>query len=92
MAYQPQLDSWNLASRLTARAAVAIKAPGAPRATFGVISFSAQTQVDKETRQVALENFTITKVNFPSAPAMASSYQAALQLALPLQTARIARS
>src|SRR5690348_4872833 len=59
--YQPQLESWDAATKLTARAAVSLKAPGAKDPTFGVIWLSARTTVDKDNRLVALENVKITK-------------------------------
>src|ERR1051325_11165257 len=49
--YQPQLDDWD-GTRFTAHAAVAIERPGASAQTapiYGVIWFSSNTEVDKDT-------------------------------------------
>ncbi len=83
--YQPQLDFWN-GAQLEARSAVAIQAEGAASPTFGVITYKANTQVDKGRRLVVLEDFTITQSSFPSASADASAYANAISAALePMQ-------
>lgn len=71
--YQPQLDSWD-ARRLQSHAAVSVRPPGAPDATFGVLWISARTDVDKENRLVDFEDVELTKVSFPSAPGSESAY------------------
>jgi len=88
--YQPQLESWDAATKLTARAAVSLKAPGAKDLTFGVIWLSARTTVDKDNRLVALENVKITKASFPSAPDQAATLEKVMQAAAPTQTRYIA--
>ena len=76
--YQPQLDSWSGIS-LEGHAAVSVQAAGAKDPTFGVIWFTARTDVDKVNRVVLLEDLNVTRVSFPSAPAKAAAWQAALQ-------------
>ncbi len=66
--YQPQLDSWS-ANQLEGHAAVAVKTAAAKDPTFGVIWFTARTEVDKVNRVVFLEDLNITRSSFPSAPA-----------------------
>jgi hypothetical protein len=76
--YQPQLDSWEN-NQLEAHAAVSVKTAAAKDPTFGVIWFEARTEVDKVNRIVFLEDLNITRSSFPSAPASAAAWQAALQ-------------
>jgi hypothetical protein len=80
--YQPQIESWS-GNRLAARAAVAVRDTGAAEPTFGVIWLSSRTDVDKTSRQVSLEDLTITRASFPSAPGSEGSWQASLQRLLP---------
>ena len=68
--YQPQLETWT-GNMLNAYAAVSVKAPGASDTAYGVIWFTARTEVDKVNRIVTLDGFNLTKYKFPSAPAMA---------------------
>jgi len=76
--YQPQLDSWS-GITLEGHAAVSVQPTGAKDPTFGVIWFTARTDVDKVNRVVFLEDMNITRVNFPSAPGSAAAWQSALQ-------------
>ncbi|HYX21785.1 MAG TPA: autotransporter, partial [Thermoanaerobaculia bacterium] len=76
--YQPQLDSWSGVS-LEGHAAVSVQPAGAKDPTFGVIWFTARTDVDKVDRVVFLEDLNITRVSFPSAPGKAAAWLAALQ-------------
>ena len=78
LVYQPQLDSWS-GITLEGHAAVSVQPAGAKDPTFGVIWFTARTDVDKVDRVVFLEDMNITRVSFPSAPANAAAWQAALQ-------------
>jgi hypothetical protein len=75
--YQPQLDSWD-GYTLLARAAV--EATGKDgKSTYGIVQFSAHTLVDKATRWVALDQYTITKADFPDNASEASAWIAALK-------------
>jgi hypothetical protein len=76
--YQPQLDAWS-ANQVEAHAAVSVQSAGAKAPTFGVIWFSARTDVDKVARVVFLEDLNISRVSFPSSPGKAALWQAALQ-------------
>jgi hypothetical protein len=77
LVYQPQLDSWAGVS-LEGHSAVSVQLAGAKDPTFGVIWFTARTDVDKVNRVVFLEDMNITRVSFPSSPAKAAAWQAAL--------------
>ena len=54
--YQPQVDSWT-GNVLKAYAAVKVKTPGKQATDYGVIWFTANTEVDKVNRVVTLSNF-----------------------------------
>src|SRR5262245_57021416 len=75
--YQPQRDSWK-DNQLDAHAAVSVQPQGAKDPTFGVIWFTARTDVDKTNRLVYLEDLNITRSSFPSAPDKAAAWIAAL--------------
>ena len=76
--YQPQLDSWTR-NLLDAYAAVSIKTPGSQKLDYGVIWFTARTEVDKVNRVVTLFDFQLSKQNFPSLPNNGSAYSGAFQ-------------
>jgi len=63
--YQPQVESWQ-GNQLSARAAVRVKAPGKQETDYGVIWFTARTEVDKVNRVVTLLDFNLTKQSFPT--------------------------
>jgi hypothetical protein len=67
LVYQPQIDTWQ-GNRLEARAAVAIRRPGAAQPSFGVVWITARTDIDKERGVVVLRDIQIPKVNLPTAP------------------------
>lgn len=86
--YQPQLQAWDYFT-LKAVAAVAIQPKGAPQPTFGTISFSAKTRVDKAQREVLFENIQITQALFPSAGELAARYVNTLRSLLPREVKSI---
>src|ERR1700761_8828200 len=61
--YQPQIDSWKK-DRLEARSALTFSAEGAKNEMFGIVTLTARTDVDKETRRVWLEDLKISSVSF----------------------------
>jgi hypothetical protein len=86
--YEPQLDSWNY-YEYAAHAAVSVLAAGAKEPVFGVIWATAKSLVDRQNRSVELVGLTVTKVNFPSAPAQAAAYQKDFQALLSKKTATL---
>jgi hypothetical protein len=70
--YQPQIDSWSGYKDLVGRAAFSIT-PKAGKATVGVVSFHALTDVDKDNRTVYLHDIQYTNVRFPSLDTPAAS-------------------
>ena len=80
--YQPQLEAWE-GDEVRAYAAIAVLSKAHNAAKYGVVWFTAQTEVDKVNRQVTLENFQITRVKFPTMQAKEAEYEALLQAKLP---------
>jgi hypothetical protein len=80
--FEPQSDSWD-GHNLSARSAVAVQSAGEPQPTYGVISFTALTLVDKSTRVARLAEFKITSADFPSARGRTQGYLALLDQQLP---------
>jgi hypothetical protein len=78
LAYQPQINTW-VGNQLDFRAALALKPTGAKEETFGVVSATARTQIDKIDRSVVFENMQITKLDFPTLPDRGAAYAAELQ-------------
>ena len=80
--YQPQIEKWD-GTRLSARAAVSIESAASPTEHFGVVWFSARAEVDKVNRLVALTDFRIDKVAFPSQPDRVAELQKVLERTCP---------
>lgn len=87
--YQPQVDSWD-GNVLKERAAVSVATPASPTPTFGVIWFSARTDVDKQSRIVTLRDIELTRASFPTAPDQADAYLQTLRGAVPQGVVTIA--
>ena len=80
--YQPQLQAWE-ADKINAYAALAVTSPSNKTTKYGVVWFTARTEVDKVNRQVTLDEFQITRVKFPTMETKEAEYQAFLQAKLP---------
>jgi hypothetical protein len=80
--YQPQLEAWN-GDELRAYAALAVMSTTNKTTKYGVVWFTARTEVDKVNRQVTLDNFEITRITFPMMQTKEAEYQAFLQAKLP---------
>jgi hypothetical protein len=78
--YRPQLESWK-ARDLSGRAAVSVKDTISPEEQFGVIWFTAKTNVNRDENLVTLDDITITKGSFPATPDKADQYLQALRAA-----------
>jgi hypothetical protein len=86
--YQPQIEKWD-GTRLHARAAVSVESAASPLQHFGVAWFSARADVDKANRLVALSDFKVDKVVFPSGTDVAADYQKVLEQRLPRDVAKL---
>ena len=80
--YQPQVDQWKK-NHLEARAAVTVTRPGEPTAQYGIVSLTARTDVDKESRMVTLEDLKVSSVSFPAAKSQESELERAIRDGLP---------
>jgi hypothetical protein len=87
--YQPQVESWD-GNVLKERAAVSVSTAASPTPTFGVIWFTARTDVDKTTRMVTLHDIDLTRASFPTAKDQESTYLTALRNAVPQGASTIA--
>jgi len=76
--YQPQLDAWD-GTNLKARAALSIREPGSESPLFGAGWFEVRTAVDKVERLVALYDYRLEKLVFPSAPDKTAAYEAVVR-------------
>ena len=76
--YQPQVEDWT-DNRFSARAAFQVIESQSKQPSYGVLWFTARTEIDKANRLVAFSDFKITRVNVPSSSDRASIYQGALQ-------------
>lgn len=63
--YQPQVETWK-GDEVHAYAALAVTSTANKTTKYGVLWFTARTEVDKVNRQVTLDDFQITKVKFPT--------------------------
>jgi len=84
LVYQPQIKSW-VGDELTAYAALAVVNNAEKKTRYGVVSFTARTEVDKVNRQVALDNFQITQVEFPAMKSREGEYRTFLESKLPVK-------
>jgi hypothetical protein len=80
--YQPQLESWQ-GDEIHAYAALSVQKQDSKAPKYGVVWFTARTEVDKVNRQVTLADFQITKLKFPTLEQKEPEYLAFLQAKLP---------
>lgn len=76
--YQPQIESWK-DNRIEERAAIGVENPGAASPVYGVVWFKARTEVDKSSHLVTLEDLTVTRADFPTAPERETSLRDTIQ-------------
>lgn len=80
--FQPQVDRWK-ENHIEARSAVTVTREGAATPIFGIVSISANTDVDNESRIVTLEDLKVTSVSFPSAASQQPALLNAIRDSLP---------
>src|SRR5208337_1250317 len=85
--YQPQISKWP-GNQLEGRFAIAVRPTGTSNETYGVVFFNTRTEIDKFSRLVTLEDFQITRLDFPTQRGMQKVYEAIIQGELP-KTAKI---
>jgi hypothetical protein len=76
--YQPQVDQWKN-NHLEGRAAVTVTRSGDATPMYGIVSLTARTDVDKESRIVTLEDLKVASVSFPAAKAQESELERAIR-------------
>ncbi len=76
--YQPQIEQWK-DNKFEARAAVAVTTGQSKQPVYGVVWFTARTEIDKVNRLVTMTDFVVRKVSFPTNADKATAYQNALQ-------------
>ena len=81
-AYQPQVAKWP-GNQIQGRFAIAVRPAGTSNETYGVVFFTARTEIDKMSRLVTLEDFQVTKLDFPTQRATQQVYQPIIQAELP---------
>ena len=75
--YEPQVESWE-GNVLRARAAIGVETPALPKPTYGVVHYTARTEVDKAAGMVTLNDFRVTRAQFPTQQFESPSFIAAL--------------
>lgn len=80
--YQPQIEQWQ-GNRLEARAAIAITDGQSQQTAYGVLWFTARTEIDKLNRLVLMADFRITRVSFPAAADRAGLYEQLIRQQVP---------
>ncbi len=88
--HQPQLDSWQ-GNVLKGRAAVSIKTGETTdkdgkthdQIVYGVVWFSARTEIDKEARDVLLDDLVLERASFPTDAANQDKYLGLVRQILP---------
>lgn len=82
--YQPQLDTWESHTNLSARAAVAVNLKGRDKEIYGALYIEADTETNFDSRMVLLKKFRVTQFNFPNLDqGLAKKARAAITNALP---------
>ncbi len=76
--YPPALTSWD-SQTLTGNCAFSRAAADGSALTYGTLSFTASTEVNRLNRMVTLTNLTITAVSFPDDPTAQASIQTMMQ-------------
>ena len=87
--YQPQLETWE-GDEIHAYAAISVENQGTAKPKYGVIWFTAETEVDKVNRQVTMDRFEITRIQFPTMADKEQEYRDFLQAKLPGKSRTIA--
>ena len=79
LVYQPQVSSWD-GFRLSASAAVSVMEQNEQHLTFGILRVTAWTLVDKDTRRITLDRYSVDVAVFPGVPTVrANEWLAALR-------------
>ncbi len=87
--YQPQIDRWDN-NRLEGRSAVSVRSDTGQQ-NFGVLYFSARTELDPASRTVTVRDAVVSKADFPALSGGLDEYLSVLRPQLAAKTWRIAQ-
>jgi hypothetical protein len=87
--YSPQVEQWS-GNQIVFRCAVSATPNGGGAPAYGVLWAKAQTQVNRELRQVTLENTALTRTSFPTLADNGASYVNALRTQVPTSAKTVA--
>ncbi|HEY6328576.1 MAG TPA: hypothetical protein VI756_04495, partial [Blastocatellia bacterium] len=76
--YDPQINKWD-GDQIDGDAAVSVEGGNSQQVTYGEIYFTAHATQDKQNRTVTLDNFKVTKGDFPTAANNTATYLAIIQ-------------
>jgi hypothetical protein len=80
--YQPQIESWD-DNVFKARAAVSVRTKSSAQPTYGVVYFSARTEVDRSGSIVFFEDMKVDRVNFPREGVDSVDYRQVIEPGMP---------
>src|SRR5579859_1887322 len=86
--YQPQIDKWET-NRLEGRSAVSVRNDASGQQNFGVVYFSARTELDQGSRTVTVHDAVVGKADFPAVTTGVDDYLSVLRPQLAAQTWRV---
>ncbi len=66
--YQPQIESWQDYSNLSAQTAIQIIPKGKTTGVYGAVKLEMETETNFQTRMVLLKNIKIKEIRFPGTP------------------------
>lgn len=89
LVYQPQIDRWEN-NRLEGRSAVSVRSE-AGQQNFGVLYFTARTELDPASRMVIVRDAVVSKADFPALGGGLDDYLSVLRPQLAAKTWRIAQ-
>ena len=88
--YQPQVDRWEN-NRLEGRSAVSVRNDASGQQNFGVVYFSARTELDPGSRTVTVRDAVVSKADFPAVTTGVEDYLSVLRPQLAAQSWRVAQ-
>jgi len=71
--FQPQISTWT-GNEISGRFAVGVRATGSKEESYGTVSFTSRTEIDKPNRLVTMEDFQLSNPNFPTQSAKNTQY------------------
>jgi hypothetical protein len=80
--FQPQISTWT-GNQISGRFAVGVRPTGSKEESYGTIAYTARTEIDKLNRLVTMEDFMVSKPDFPTEPAKNNAYLKILSAHLP---------